>query len=245
MMRMMRVMMMGAVVAGLAGVAWGQATAPATQAVEAGGAATQQNAGGVVVASLPAPKQAVAKLLMAINKGDEAGLRGTLVMPEDAGSGQTAAAETLLKLLVGTSKLQAVAEQKYGPDGVKAFGVASTAQMESRLKGVEVGTLAVAASGDAATLTIPADPDKRYAGGTLVLKKVGGEWKVDAASLFHLEGVKETEEFKQRMALAGKLVELTGETSREIAAGKYATAGEAYQAFMTRSVAATKEGEKR
>ncbi len=74
----------------------------------------------------------------------------------------------------------------------------------------------------------------------MILKKIGNEWKLDAGTLFNLANVPQ-ETTAHRTALAAKLTAISEAMSREIAGGKFPSAGEAYQEFWNRSLAASKE----
>ena len=202
------------------------AEGPAT-ATAPGGAATQK--------VLPVQKKVVGALMLALNAGDEAKVRATLVIAKE----HEDAVAAMLKMTAATAQLQLVAVKTFGEEGSKAFGKVSAELTEGRLKAIRDAEMNE--EGDTTKIVIAEDRSLGYSGGELLLKKIGGEWKIDAGSLFQLNSYK-AEELKQRIALAGKMTALTGDVTKEIAAGKFTAAEEARVSFWKRADAISKEG---
>ncbi|MGN6369475.1 MAG: hypothetical protein ACTHN5_14555 [Phycisphaerae bacterium] len=194
--------------------------------------------GEVLPAKTPAdystPKKAIASFLNAVQSTDEKAINAALVVSPE----QQPTVDAYVKLILATNKLEKAAEQRFGGQAEQYFGVNSK-QLESRLKAVE-GAEAKRV-GDSAIIEIPADEATKQPGGTVVVKRVDGEWKLDAGTLFKLSDTPK-EQTERAVALAKKMVPLTEQMTSEIEAGKFASASEAYQAFWQRSLEAVKEG---
>jgi hypothetical protein len=179
------------------------------------------------------PRKTVAAFLMAVQSTDAAAIKNAIVVAP----GDEKITDTIVGLWVAQAKLRIAAESKFGDAANQYFGTVSS-QIESRLKTLQTAPLKM--MDDSAVLTIPADETAQQSAGTVVLKKVGAAWKLDATTLFNLAAVsKETTD--RRVALAGKLIGVTDGVTADIAASKFPSAGEAYQEFWNRSLAVSRQ----
>ncbi len=176
------------------------------------------------------PRKTVAAFLGAVQSTDAQAIKNAIIVAP----GDEKIAETLVGLWVAQAKLRSAAEHQFGDGATPYFGAVAS-QIQSRLKALQTAPLKVME--DSAVLTIPADESAQQSSGTLVLKKIGNAWKLDATTLFNLSAVSK-EKTDQRVALAAKLIGVTDGIAAEIAAGKFPSAGEAYQEFWNRSLAA-------
>ena len=179
------------------------------------------------------PKKTIASFLSAVQSTDEKAIREAIVVSPE----QAPAVDAYLKLILATNKLQKAAEKKFGDQAEQFFGV-NAKQMEARLKAVEDAPAKMV--GGSANNQIAADEATHQPGGTIVVKKVGDQWKLDAGSLFKLNETPK-EQTEKSVSLAGKMAPLTDEMTSEIEAGKFASASEAFQAFWQRSLELVKE----
>jgi len=208
----------------------GAAMVYAADVAETGAAATQGGAG--VAADYSEPKKAVASFLKAVQSTDRKAIQDAIVVSPD----QAAAVDTYLKLIFATNNLEKAAEVKFGDQAEQYFGI-SAKQLEARLKAVDDAP--VKTVGDSAIISLPADETTNQPGGTIVLKKEGNLWKLDAATLFGLNNTKDQTD--RSLALAAKMIPVTDEMTQEIGAGKFASAGEAFQEFWSRSLEVAKQ----
>jgi hypothetical protein len=179
------------------------------------------------------PRKTVAAFLLALQSTDPAAIKSALVVaPDDA-----KITDTIINLSVAQSKLRTAAEAKFGDPATQYFG-AVTSQIDSRLKALQSAPLKI--TGDSAILSIPADETAQQSAGTIILKKIGTAWKLDATTLFNLAAVP-PETTRQRIALATQLIAVTDGITADIAAGKFPSAGEAYQQFWNRSLAVSRQ----
>jgi hypothetical protein len=185
------------------------------------------------VADYSSPKKTVGTFLNAVQSTDERAIKEALDVPAE----YEEAVDNYVKLILATNKLQKAAEGRFGEQADQYFGV-NAKQMEARLKAVEGAEVKMV--GESAIIEIPADETTKQPGGTIVLKKMGNDWKLDAGTLFKLSETPK-EQTERGMALSKKMIPLTEQMTTEIAGGKFASAGEAYQAFWQRSLAVVKE----
>jgi hypothetical protein len=179
------------------------------------------------------PKKAIESFLNAVQSTDEKAIKASLVVAPE----HQEAVDAYVKLILATNKLQKAAETRFGEQADQYFGVNSK-QMESRLKAIEGAEAKMV--GDSAIIEIPADETTKQPGGTVVVKKDGGDWKLDAGTLFKLSETPQ-EQTERAVGMAKKMVPLTEQMTTEIEGGKFASASEAYQAFWQRSLEAVKE----
>jgi hypothetical protein len=180
-------------------------------------------------------KKGVEGFVAAWKSGDGKAIRGTLVISPQ----REREIGTLVDSIASIARLQKAAADKFGSSATEFFAD-SSAQFDARLKSIKEGPIKI--TGESAILTIAADETAKNKGGTIILVKSGGAWKIDAASLFNMtpERQKETAEV---VAVAAKLIPITNQMTKEITEGKYAAAADAYQEFFTRYTTALKEGE--
>ncbi len=187
----------------------------------------------VQAADYSTPKKAIESFLNAVQSTDEKAIKAALVVAPE----HQDAVDAYVKLILATNKLQKAAEARFGEQADQYFGVNSK-QMESRLKAIEGAEAKMV--GDSAIIEIPADEATKQPGGTVVVKKDGADWKLDAGTLFKLSETPQ-EQTDRGVAMAKKMAPLTEQMTTEIEGGKFASAGEAYQAFWQRSLEVVKE----
>ena len=127
------------------------------------------------------------------------------------------AVDAYVKLILATNKLQKAAETRFGEQADQYFGVNSK-QMESRLKAIEGAEAKMV--GDSAIIEITADEATTQPGGTVGVKKEGGDWKLDAGTLFKLSETPQ-EQTDRAVGMAKKMLPLLTEqmTTEEIEGG--------------------------
>jgi hypothetical protein len=179
------------------------------------------------------PRKTVAAFLLALQSTDPAAIKSALVIAPD----DVKITDTIINLSVAQSKLRTAAEKKFGDPATQYFGAVSS-QIESRLQALQTAPLKI--TGDSALLSVPADETAQQSAGTIILKKIGNAWKLDATTLFNLAAVP-PEVTAQRVALAAKLITVTDGITTDITAGKFPSAGEAYQEFWNRSLAVSRQ----
>ena len=190
------------------------------------------------VADYSTPKKAIASFLGAVQSTDEKAIEAALVVAPE----HQDAVDAFVKLILATNKLQKAAEARFGEQADQYFGVNSK-QMESRLKAIEGAEAKMV--GESAIIEIPADDATKQPGGTVVVKKEGADWKLDAGTLFKLSETPK-EQRERGVALSRKMIPLTEQMTAEIQRspdqGGFASASEAYQAFWQRSLEAVNAG---
>ena len=155
-------------------------------------------------------------------------MKDAVVTPAD----QEDAVQTFLAILVSGANLQKTATAQFGSEGTKAFGSAPAAALEARLK---AHTAEIKTTGDSATLLLPADPANQQAAGAILVKKTGESWKSRRPrSLLGLSSVPAVQN-AARLQLAKTLMTINDQVIRDIKAGKYLSAADAYQDYWTRS----------
>ncbi len=219
--------LMAVVVAGMSGAAVGQGQLivpgpPSGQAATSGPAAGHGD--------YSEPRKALASFMKA---EDEAAMREALIV--DPGS--KGAEDAFLGVMVATIQVQKEAQAQYGTAAAPYFSKATDAQIQAKLR--LVASAPVDVQGDRATVHLPEDRAARQAATDVKLRKVGSDWRIEAASLFNIEGTP-AEVTAQRVKQAEAIRKVSDEMVKEIAARKYPSAGDAYRAYMTRSNEAIK-----
>jgi len=176
------------------------------------------------------PRKAVASFMKA---NDEPAMREAIVVTPAS----KAAVDAFLGVMVATINLQKEAQAQYGPAAAPYFTKATDAQIQARLKTVATAPMEV--HGDRATVALPADEAARQSAGTIKLRKVGSDWKIEAETLFGID-VSPADVTARRIKEADAIRGVTDDMIKEIAARKYAAAGDAYQAYFLRSNDAVK-----
>jgi hypothetical protein len=148
-------------------------------------------------------------------------------------SGHEADVDAFLNLMANSRKLQAAARKEFGATGVIAFESPGPS-LTDQLKALDAAK--VHASGDTATLTLP-KPAPQANSSTeepkpIKLRKVGSDWKADAAALFDLDAAPAP--LADRTSLAKKVTTIAQEVTKDIEAHKFRTATDAYQEFWAR-----------
>jgi len=174
------------------------------------------------------PKAAAKSFLDAVRRADTPAMKAAVFTPSD----QLDAVDTFLTVLAAGTDLQKAATTQFGADGTKSFGSVSSTALQSRLAAIDAAEAHV--TGDTATIMLPADPATQQSAGTILLKKIGTAWKLDGPALFGLTPANAAQN-AARLDLAKKLLKIDEEVSRDITAGKYTSASDAYQDYWTRS----------
>jgi len=114
---------------------------------------------------------------------------------------------------------------------------ATDAQIQARLKTVTTAEMEI--HGDRATVALPADEASRQSAALIKLRKVNGDWKIEADSMFGID-TSPAEVTARRVKEAQAIKQVSEDMVKEIAARKYPSAGDAYQAYHIRSNDAVK-----
>ena|GEM_PF-2641535 len=173
-------------------------------------------------------KKGVEAFVTAWQAGDAKAMQETLVMP----AGKEKDLGTILDAVASISRLQKAAKEKFGDSATEYFADAS-GQFAARMKAIKEGEIKVKVAGESVVLTIAPDEAAKTRGGTLVLVKKGGVWKIDGGTLFDIT--------PSLVAMSKQLTAVADGITKEIADKKYAAAVDAYQAFQARYTAALKE----
>ncbi len=83
-----------------------------------------------------------------------------------------------------TTKLQKAAQAEFGVGADKYFSDVTGAELAAKIKSIDAADVRI--DGDSARVILPADEAAKQASSKVKLKKVGPDWKIDAASLFGL-----------------------------------------------------------
>ena len=177
------------------------------------------------------PLQAAKSYVRAAFGQNASAMRDALLIPP----AHAADVDARLALLEAMRKLQAAASGKFGTAGAAAFA-SSGPSLEEQLKSLDLAKADV--KGDTATLSLPAS--ENTAGTelpkTLVLKKAGDQWKIDAAPFFDLDAP--AEKLAARTALAQRVAGVAQDMVKGIQGNQYKSAADAYQDFWARCQAA-------
>jgi hypothetical protein len=166
-------------------------------------------------ANLSTPKDAAISFGRAVEAGDVAQAQAVTIT--DAPTKELLAA--MVPLVGAMKKLDAAAVAKFGEAGKNVAGSDSPgAQFAGQFKDAEVKE-----TGDTATVT----PKKGAE--PLMLKKVGGEWKVDLAAM--TKGPNDAQAMAMVLPMFKQMTKSAEETTVEITSGKYKTVDEAKKAF--------------
>jgi hypothetical protein len=187
---------------------------------------------------LSSPKAALTTLANALDQGDKEVAKAAI-----AGDAQQMKfVDGMVDLMKGMKELQTAAKEKYGsvPDEMPGID-----KMLAQVDQAEVKE-----EGDTATVTMPEEkrpegapaptPEESAASAKareLKLKKVDGDWKLDAATL--MQGQELTDEQLQQFNSMSKAA---SETAKEIKDGKYPDYQTAMQAFGQKMMAAMMGG---
>jgi hypothetical protein len=163
--------------------------------------------------------------LRALNSGNKSVALNAMAVP----AGHEAEVDAFVSLTIAQHWLQDAAVTRFKNDGDKVFlgDPKSRVTLTAQLKALSEQKPDV--SGGTATLLLPPaesgkEPQK------VLLKKVGEDWKLDAMSLYSLD----SEKTPIRAALARKLASITEMAAKDVTAGKFSSATEAYQEYWTR-----------
>ena len=170
---------------------------------------------------LSSPKSAAKAFADAVMAGDAAKAKAICAGDEK----QMKIVEAMVGLIGGIKKLEDAMIAKFGKEAVKSAGKSpvATEDMHDAIRRLGEGEVKV--TGDTATVT----PKKKPGGEEehnepLTLKKVGGDWKVDLASL--TKDVPGGEEQLEGMRAFARMIQ---DVTKDVSAGKFKTAAEANQ----------------
>ncbi len=185
---------------------------------------------------LSSPKAALTTLAHAMDQGDKEAAKAAV----DGTDKHMKAIEGMVDLMKGMKELQAAAKDKYGQIPAEF----EQAGMDKMVAQVDKAT--VKEEGDTAVVTMPEEPRPEGAPAPtpeeaaasaksreLKMKKVNGDWKLDAASM--MQGQELTDQQLQQFSMMSKVA---SETAQEIRDGKYPTYQEAMQAMGQKMMAA-------
>jgi hypothetical protein len=188
-----------------------------------------------VKTDLSSPKATLTTLANAINEGDKDAARAAV----DGDARQMKFVDAMIDFMKGMKEFQAAAKEKYGsvPDEMQQG-------LDQMIAQVDQAT--VKEDGDAAVVTMPEskrpegapEPTAEEAAASakqreLKMRKVGGEWKLDAATL--MQGQELTDEQLQQFGVMSKAAT---DTAKEVKDGKYPDYQTAMQAFGQKMMAA-------
>lgn len=199
-------------------------------AAQAPVAAEPQREGPVRVAPAPVeahddttPKGALKLLSAALRDGDAERIRRVMHAGNPA---EVRMVSSMAEMARSMAQLQKAAVKAFGEEGAKEMvgdTLATDADGRARIDAAEVRL-----TGDTATVVVPEGEDA-----PVVLKKVGGHWKVPMAEL---------SKNADPIALDERLTELAGqrtlveELTKEISEGHFATAAQAKDAWQSRAM---------
>jgi hypothetical protein len=196
-------------------LAWGMALITAAAATGALAWAPQ----ALADPDLSSPKAAALSFAVALEKGDTEGAKAAAVA--------TAKNAEMIGLLTevgqNANKLRDAAKAKFGDAAAEQFGTAKHTP-EEVAKQLDKADIKIDA--DTATITNP-NPDPRQRG-SLTLKKVNNDWRVDLTS------GPMGEQLIQQLPVLQALSSSFSDVAAEIAADKYKTVEEAKQAIQAR-----------
>ena len=149
-----------------------------------------------------------------------------------------------------TTKLQRAARAEFGVGADKYFSDVTGAELAAKIKSIDAADVRI--DGDSATVTMAANEAAKQASSTVKLKKVGANWKIDAASLFGLGSPAAATEpaaamaatapaatqktaTDRRVEIAHSITETTQQMVIDIKARKFASASDAYQEYWNRT----------
>ncbi len=203
------------------------ATHPATTPASPAASAVPASAPAIAV-NLSSPKATVATFLRSLQAGDETAAREAITFGD---KGDQAMATLFLDLLFSTNAIQKASRDRFGAGSTEAFGDPEAA-LKSRLAALDQAT-PVITNNDAA-VTLPDDAATNQPGATISLKKLGNDWKIDAASLFSLNSLA-PEVLAQQVELGRQILLVNREVLAKIKAGDYQSASEAHKDLWERS----------
>ena len=166
-------------------------------------------------ADLSDPKAAARSFAQAMVANDSAALHAAAVGTDE----QWSMIKALSDLLAGQKQLSDAATAKFGKDAAMMPQQNPIKDLDEKLKDADV-----AVNGDEATITFK-NTNAAAPSRPMKLKKDGGDWKVDLASMNMGRNANMTPDRLEKVA------QVMTETADEVVAGKYATMMEAQQAM--------------
>ena len=174
-------------------------------------------ASGCKSGDLSTPKGAAKNFATAMENGDADGAKRASTGADPA------MIDSMVKLAGNMKKLRDAAVSKFGDQGKDLLGSAGGADSMDMAKKVDDAD--VKEDGDNATLT------PKSGGQPIKLKKISGEWKVDASELTEMVS-------KMGGGMFDSMSQAATDTASDINAGKFKTAQEAQQAFGSKMMSA-------
>jgi hypothetical protein len=159
---------------------------------------------------------------------DDAAVANTLLIPD----AQKSAVTAILDSTSAQAKLERASADLFGATAtLKALHDGGRDVLTARLKSIDSAKATV--SGDNATLQIPEDTTNRAAAGTVLLRRVNGAWKIDAASLFSLTR-RTPEQLTAQTDLLRKITRITNDITADVRAKKFSSPSDIYAELQTR-----------
>lgn len=169
------------------------------------------------------PKGALKMLSAALRDGDAQRIRHVMHAGNPA---EVRMVSSMAEMAQAMAQLQRAAVKTFGEEGAKEMvgdTLATDADGRARIDAAEVRL-----TGDTATVIVPEGEDA-----PVVLKKVGGHWKVPMAELSKNADPTALDERLAELAGQRTLVE---ELTKEISAGQFATPAQAKEAWQSRAM---------
>ncbi len=177
---------------------------------------------------LSSPKATVTTLAKAMQEGDANAAKAAI----DGDEQQMKAIDVMMQMLTSMQRMEKAAREKFGEEAAEqtADGLAEVVQQVDKAQ-VEV-------TGDTAVVIVPQGDDPAMSGPEqrLQLRKVGNDWKIDAAAFMPGE-VPSDEQLKA----VGSMANVADSIAKEIQEDKYETYDAAKAAYQQRIFAAMME----
>ncbi len=206
-----------------AGVYAAPATAPAP------GAATKPATTPAVVVNLSTPSATLTTLTDAVAAHDIKAVKSAILVTAT----DKEVADGLFHALDASFHFQDAVLARFGPDAAKALRSPEDLEAAMAERRRLLKTADVAIHDDSAILTFhpPAD-STLHVTHNLLLHKVAGDWKIDAASMFGLDDPARAAKVRQSSALLNKIADLMDSTAADIQQNKFSTMQEVRESMM-------------
>jgi len=209
------------VVALVSGVTWGRQVTPAPAQADRRPAAPP----GAEPHDLTTPKGALKVLASALRDGDADRIREVMYATTPAEKRMVAA---MADMAAAMARLQKAAVKAFGEEGAKEIvGDTQTTDAQGRAR---IDAADVRLAGDTATVTVPEGEDA-----PVVLKRVGGQWKVPMSELSKNA---EAAALEERLTELGEQRKLVAQLTDEIGQGQFKTPAQAKDAWQSRAMQA-------
>ena len=159
---------------------------------------------------------------------DDAAITNTMIIPD----AQKNDVNAYLSLTSASAKLERASADIFGAAATStALHDGGRDVLAARLKYMDSASVTV--TGDTATIQIPEDKTNRIAAGSVVLHRVNGQWKIDAASLFSINN-RTPKEISTQTDLLKKVSAITEQVTTDVRAKKFTSARDVYAELQTR-----------